>query len=186
VGERLNIYIPDDLERALQAHRDQINVSRVCQAALAQEVARLERVDQVDAPLPRLTEEQRVSIATRIRQERDRQETFWYSLGYRTAFEWACNRAEASALEVIAGGGMLRAEAAPGWIAGQEVQGPPLADAVRAWDALHKAALETAERQADAPQQNLPAFNRGVHDGAQAVWEAVGPDVTGGQGADPA
>ena len=175
--QRINVYLPDDLHRALEAYRERSNVSRVCQEALARDVARLERVDQVDAPLPTLGEEERVALAGRLRAERERRESYWYDLGYRAAFEWARDQADPEALDALAAGEALQAQAVVGWVEGMQWAPPRQAAAARVWGALHQLAREVAERNGRAPNEDVRAFNRGACDGANAVWDAVRDDV---------
>lgn len=177
--ERLNIYIPDELHRALQAHRERLNVSRICQEALAREVAAVESLLEVDGPLPQLDEEERLSIAARLRAERERRESYWYDIAYRTAFEWARHHADPEALQAVADGQALDAEPVPGWVEGMQFASPPEAAAARAWKGLHDLAVDAARRRTDAPPQDIRAFNRGVRDGSKAVWDAVAADVAG-------
>ena len=177
--ERLNVYIPDDLHRALQAHRERLNVSRICQEALAREVAAVESLLQVDGPLPQLREEERIGIAARLRAERERRESYWYDIAYRTAFDWACHHADPEALQAVALGLALDAAPMPGWVAGKQFAPPPQAAAARAWQGLHDLAVDAAKRRTDAPPQDVRAFNRGVRDGSKAVWDAVAHEVAG-------
>jgi len=181
LAERINVYLPDDLHRALEAHREHLNVSRICQDALAREVARLESLQQVGGPLPQLRAEERGAIASRLRAERERRRAFWYELGYRSAFDWACRRADADALEALAAGRALEAQAVPGWVEGMKFAKAPDAAAAQAWWGLHDAAREAAARVAEAPPEDLGAFNRGVRDGANAVWDSVADEVRGGE-----
>ena len=53
---RLNITIPDELYAALEPWRDHINISRVCQEALAREVAKLNDLPRQAAELADLVE----------------------------------------------------------------------------------------------------------------------------------
>ena len=160
--------------------QEQLNVSRICQDALAREVARLSSVYQVDGALPQLHEEQRTSIAARLRGARERRQSFWYSLGYRTAFDWACNGTdEFDVLEAVAAGEVLDAMANPGWVNGMQSAPPPLGAAARAWADMHRTALEATAAHPEAPTEDLTAFNHGVRDGAKAVCDAVASDVTG-------
>lgn len=180
--ERINVYLPDDLHRAIGLYRERINVSRICQDALAREVSRLANLERADAPLPQLGEDERAAIAARLRGEKVHRQSYWYSLGYRTAFAWARERADPEALEALASGGAMQAQPIPGWIEGMQVAPRRQAVAARTWGDLHRQAVEVADRRGRAPGLDLGAFNRGVRDGSKAVWDAVCDDVLGQDG----
>jgi predicted transcriptional regulator len=196
VPERLNVYLPDDLHRALEAHREHLNVSRICQEALAREVARLEGSSAMLAggPLPTLAEADRGGVVSRLRAERERRRQFWHDLGYRVAFEWGRDRAGPAELEAIAGGAVLHMETfvgpdskprtgpqggakGPGDFQFHFSMRPVSRETNHAWRELRDAARAAAGAIPDAPQEDLAAFNAGVRDGAQAVWEAVAAEM---------
>lgn len=78
---RLNITIPDDLYAALEPWRDQINISKVCQDALAREVAKLNDLPRQAAELTALVE--------RMQQEKASAEKFAFAQGLTDSVAWA-------------------------------------------------------------------------------------------------
>ena len=70
---RLNITIPDDLYAALERWRDRLNISKICQDAIAKEVAKLEDLPRQAAELEALVE--------RLREEKDRAERRYFAQG---------------------------------------------------------------------------------------------------------
>lgn len=78
---RLNITIPDELYAALQPWRDHINISKVCQEALAREVAKLNDVPRQAAELAVLVE--------RMQQEKAHAEKFAFAQGLTDSVTWA-------------------------------------------------------------------------------------------------
>lgn len=77
---RLNITIPDELYRALEKWRDRLNISRLCQEAIAREVAKLEDLPRQAAELETLVE--------RLRQEKALAERFWFAQGVTDGIAW--------------------------------------------------------------------------------------------------
>ena len=78
---RLNITIPDELYAALEPWRDHINISRVCQEALAREVAKLNDLPRQAAELTALIE--------RMQQEKAHGEKFAFAQGLTDSVAWA-------------------------------------------------------------------------------------------------
>ena len=78
---RLNITIPDELYAALEPWRDRLNVSKVCQEALAREVAKLNDLPRQAAELAALVE--------RLRQEKAHAEKFAFAQGVTDGVAWA-------------------------------------------------------------------------------------------------
>ena len=78
---RLNITIPDDLYAALEPWRDQINISKVCQDALAREIAKLNDLPRQAAELTALVE--------RMQQEKASAEKFAFAQGLTDSVAWA-------------------------------------------------------------------------------------------------
>ena len=78
---RLNITIPDELYVALEPWRDHINISRVCQEALAREVAKLNDLPRQAAELADLVE--------RMQQEKATAEKFAFGQGLTDSITWA-------------------------------------------------------------------------------------------------
>lgn len=60
---KINVYLPDDLEAALAPYKGQVNVSRVCAAALREELARMKQLEQ--------TEGTRAALIERLRAQRE-------------------------------------------------------------------------------------------------------------------
>jgi post-segregation antitoxin (ccd killing protein) len=78
---RLNITIPDELYAALEPWRDHINISRVCQDALAREVAKLNDLPRQAAELAALVE--------RMQREKASAEKFAFGQGLTDSVAWA-------------------------------------------------------------------------------------------------
>lgn len=78
---RLNITIPDELYIALEPWRDRINISKVCQDALAREVAKLNDLPRQAAELAALVE--------RLQQEKAHAEKFAFAQGLTDSVTWA-------------------------------------------------------------------------------------------------
>lgn len=78
---RLNITIPDELYAALAPWRDHINISKVCQEALAREVAKLNDLPRQAAELAALVE--------RMQQEKANAEKFAFGQGLTDSIAWA-------------------------------------------------------------------------------------------------
>lgn len=77
---RLNITIADELYDALEKWRDRLNISRVCQEAIAREVAKLEELPRAAAELEALVE--------RLHQEKAVTERFWFAQGVTDGIAW--------------------------------------------------------------------------------------------------
>lgn len=77
---RLNITIPDELYRALGRWRSRVNISRVCQEAIAREVAKLEELPRAATELEALVE--------RLRREKAGADQFWFAQGVTEAIAW--------------------------------------------------------------------------------------------------
>jgi hypothetical protein len=65
---RLTISVPDELRRALERYRDRINVSKICQDALAKEIAKLEQLPRGALELEELVDRLRDEKAAADRQ----------------------------------------------------------------------------------------------------------------------
>lgn len=73
MAERINITVPNDLHERLQAVRDRINISRICQEAIEQAVA-LEEIK-----MKALSNKEKV--IERLRLERQKSEDDWFEAG---------------------------------------------------------------------------------------------------------
>lgn len=78
---RLNITVPDDLYEALEKWRDRLNISKICQEAIAREVAKLEDLPRQAVELEALVE--------RLRQEKAHVEKFYFAQGVTDGIAWA-------------------------------------------------------------------------------------------------
>jgi post-segregation antitoxin (ccd killing protein) len=78
---RLNITVPDGLYEALEKWRDRLNISKICQDAIAREIAKLEDLPQQAAELEALVE--------RLREEKARGEKADFAQGVSDGIAWA-------------------------------------------------------------------------------------------------
>jgi len=78
---RLNITIPDELYAALEPWRDRINISKICQEALTQEIAKLNDLPRQAAELAALVE--------RLQREKAHAEKFAFAQGVTDGVAWA-------------------------------------------------------------------------------------------------
>jgi hypothetical protein len=78
---RLNITISDELYKALEQWRDHLNLSKICQEAIAREVAKLEELPKAMMELE--------TLVARLQQEKDHTETFWFGQGVTDGVAWA-------------------------------------------------------------------------------------------------
>jgi hypothetical protein len=78
---RLTVSVPQDLYDRLDQWRDRLNISKVCQEALAREVRRLEEVPADARALGDLVE--------RLSQEKADGERHWFNQGVSDGMTWA-------------------------------------------------------------------------------------------------
>jgi hypothetical protein len=78
---RLTVSVPDELHQRLEKWRDRLNVSRVCQEALAREIRRLEEVPHDAVALGDLIE--------RLSQEKADAGRRWFAQGVTDAMSWS-------------------------------------------------------------------------------------------------
>ena len=77
---RLNITIPDELYAALELWRGRINISKVCQEAIAKELAKLQDLPRQAVELETLVE--------RLRDEKTRADKAFFAQGVSDAIAW--------------------------------------------------------------------------------------------------
>lgn len=77
---RLTISVPDDLRRSLERLRDRINVSKICQEALAKEIAKLEQLPRRALELEEMVE--------RLRDEKAAADKQWFAQGVTDGISW--------------------------------------------------------------------------------------------------
>jgi hypothetical protein len=77
---RLTISVPDELHRSLERFRDRLNISRVCQEALAREIAKLEQLPRGALELEKLVE--------RLRDEKAATDRQWFAQGATDGIDW--------------------------------------------------------------------------------------------------
>lgn len=73
MAERINITVPNDLHERLQAVRDDINISRICQEAIEQAVILKE--------IKMKTLSSKEKVIERLRLERQKNEQEWFNYG---------------------------------------------------------------------------------------------------------
>lgn len=145
---RLNITIPDELYAALEPWRGRLNISKICQEALAREVAKLNELPRQAAELAALIE--------RLQQEKAHAEKFAYAQGVTDGVAWA---RDASYAELRRWGECSAGPHAPRGGDGER--------------ALH-AALQPY--QADPAFDEL-AYREGWRMGIEEVWQRVRDQV---------
>lgn len=74
---RISVSIPEDLHAAIEKHREQINVSRICQGALRREIAMLDHV-ATDV----LEGEEIEALIERLRSEKEEFTKQWRPVGF--------------------------------------------------------------------------------------------------------
>jgi len=89
VPSRVNVYLPDELARAVR--ETDIAISAVCQAALEQEVRRVQATKQASSDLEQ--------VAARLKQTRTDKEERDYQQGYELGIRWAKEEATEAELE---------------------------------------------------------------------------------------
>ncbi|MGH3111083.1 MAG: hypothetical protein ACRDQT_09220 [Gaiellaceae bacterium] len=77
---RLTISVPDELHRSLERFRGRLNVSRVCQEALAKEIAKLEQLPRGAIELEELVD--------RLREEKAASDKQWFAQGVTDGISW--------------------------------------------------------------------------------------------------
>ena len=87
---RLNITVPDELYERLERWRDHVNLSRVCQEALARE---LDKLEELPAELHRMQQ-----ALSRLGQEKAKVDRAGFRKGVYDGLEWA-RQAEYPALK---------------------------------------------------------------------------------------
>jgi hypothetical protein len=87
---RLNITVPDELYERLERWRDHVNLSRVCQEALARE---LDKLEELPAELHRMQQ-----ALSRLGQEKAKVDRACFRKGVYDGLEWA-RQAEYPALK---------------------------------------------------------------------------------------
>ena len=78
---RLNITVPDEMYERLERWRDHVNLSRVCQEAIARE---LDKLEELPAELQRMKQ-----ALSRLGQEKSKVEKTCFRKGVYDALEWA-------------------------------------------------------------------------------------------------
>ena len=78
---RLNITIPDELYAALEMWRGRINISKVCQEAIAKELAKLQDLPRQAVELDTLVD--------RLREEKATSDKAFFAQGVSDAIAWA-------------------------------------------------------------------------------------------------
>jgi predicted CopG family antitoxin len=77
---RLTISIPDELHRSLERFRERLNISKVCQEALAKEIAKLEQLPRGALELEEMVE--------RLRDEKAAADKHWFAQGVTDGISW--------------------------------------------------------------------------------------------------
>jgi hypothetical protein len=78
---RLNITIPDELYERIETWRDRINLSRICQDAIARELEKLELVPEDVRGMQR--------ALSRLGEQKAKFERSWFRKGVYDGLEWA-------------------------------------------------------------------------------------------------
>jgi hypothetical protein len=77
---RLTISVPDELHRSLERFRDRLNISKICQDALAKEIAKLEQLPRGAFELEEMVE--------RLRDEKSAADRQWFAQGVTDGITW--------------------------------------------------------------------------------------------------
>lgn len=77
---RLNITVPDDLYDKIQRWRERLNLSKICQEALAAEIAKLEAIPKAALEMEALVE--------RLKREKGKAGRAWFRRGVFEGMEW--------------------------------------------------------------------------------------------------
>lgn len=140
---RLNITIPDELYAALEMWRGRINISRVCQEAIAKELAKLQDLPRQAAELETLVD--------RLREEKATADRAFFAQGVSDGIAWARG---ASYQEL-----RLRGERdQPDW---------------RVQDSWPDALRRSARRYASDPVFDEETYAKGWLAGVAEVWQRV-------------
>lgn len=145
---RITISIPTSLKQRLEDPRvrKSINVSRVCQEALARAISRM-----LDLPLDLKRIE---GVLTRLKQERERAGDRWFKEGCATAREWVEHEAPYALLRQLG-------EASPGECMRILKHSPP--------PALKKSQKRLEKEKDFSPGSYLEGFARTV----VLLWEVI-------------
>jgi hypothetical protein len=77
---RLTISVPDELHRSLERFRDRVNISKICQDALAKEIAKLEQLPRGALELEEMVD--------RLRNEKAAADRQWFAQGVTDGISW--------------------------------------------------------------------------------------------------
>lgn len=174
MSQRLNITIPDDLHRRLEAHRNRLNISAVCAAALAEEVGRLEALfadTTAESIIPALSEDDVERIVRRLGNEKQQSARFWYRAGAEYGLEWAKRDASEPTLRWLVDRAS-RGESLRHITGGSAGALTAAGDALREFAAFERQTVRTL-RGPGVPRYDTDAFEAGVTAAATTVWREV-------------